>query len=1115
MTSQKHDFDHDSEVIESGTQARFSGPDAPNDEFCNDAELWGKDCPEFDALLEQPAVLMNGEMWGARDRRNTQDGAWVQTSMPWANWIIGQAAAKNSPAWGFSRHPVGKTKEGICIVLGSSIGKARKAKAMESMYAVGLDIDSGASLNKVLARIEELGLCALVYTSYNHNKRGLHLKRDDVLRKLGIKGDPSTDEVRQYLRDFDKNRYEENFIAQVEITDPKKQVKEGVVIELSTPPLEKYRLLFPLKEPVKIVDLAERHDDALACWEDAVTGLAVNMLDVHFDTSCTDPSRLFYTARHPADADDYYAAIVRGRPLSFGEIKPFKKSLYTSNRGKIDPFELAGGSTGGDKPPMAFTPSGKSLNEWHSRAKERFLLADVLETYCPDRIRNVGGEAQGHVHVECPFEHEHSKEGGTGTMAVNALDSKEGYWTWFCHHDACQGRHKLQYLEEALRCEWFPESVLFDDQFVLGAADGEEAPRDRTERHAAAAASTRDALLEMVAGFGPHTTGAQVRAVIQRALEVGADEPAMERLKEAIIAAEVIKASPYNTMLKEVGAAHRKKKRKTAPKNDGASGMNVQADVTDRRNYAIQRIADANAVTPVLFNFMDQYATVDAKEGRVQVANVYDFYPIMEDLTAWTKACGDDGETVEVETPRDVRDYIFNSARVRGTLPKIVGVKTTPFFDADGTLVETEGYHAGSKVYLCLRDLKVPGVSPTPTDEDVKTAKRLIVEEVLADFPLGGKTRKEIMAVLDGGEPIPALANTMAMILLPFVREMIDGPTPFHVLNKPAPGTGAGYLADITSIIGTGAATPPVTLPKRAEETGKTLTAVLMDGGQIIFFDNINHAVDSAELAAAATAPREGYKARILGRSTTVLTPIRQTWILTANTLTLSAELLRRSVLVELDRKVAMPGLFMPASGWRHEDVRAWAREHRGKLVWACLTLVQSWVAAGKKRDKASNLASFENWAGIMGGILKNVEIGGFLRNRDAMSNLADDAADDLTVLVQEIVDKMKNAGDRLYTGNTSKEDVNGGKFGLLDILNAMDEPLKLANWDFSERWDGDAISIKYTNARRAGTKFKLVAMKTYRVTIDGEEVDVGFKDGKDTNKKANYYTIVYPRAEA
>ena len=143
-----------------------------------------------------------------------------------------------------------------------------------------------------------------------------------MLRKLQIKRDPSNAEIRQFLREFDKNRYEETFIAECKITELKKQVKDGVVIELSTPPLEKFRLIFPLAEAVKIIDLAETHEAALALWEDKITGLVRNVLGVHFDRSCTDPSRLFFTARHPKDADDWYSAVVtRGRCRSFASVQ--------------------------------------------------------------------------------------------------------------------------------------------------------------------------------------------------------------------------------------------------------------------------------------------------------------------------------------------------------------------------------------------------------------------------------------------------------------------------------------------------------------------------------------------------------------------------------------------------------------------------------------------------------------------------------------------------------------------------------------------------------------------------------------------------------------------------
>jgi hypothetical protein len=386
-------------------------------ELLNDAEILGTEPEGFADFLGREATLLVGEMWGARDRRNTQDSEWVSPTMSWSNWVIGGAGNGNAPAWGFSRHPAGKNKAGPCIVLGSSVGGARKAKAMDTMYAMGLDIDSGAKLDDVLVDIEEKGLLCLVYTSYNNGTSGLELKRDEVLRKLKITRDPTEAEIRQYLREFDKNRYEDSFISECKISTQKSQTTEGVKIILSTPPLEKFRLIFPLETPVKLIDLADTQQASLDLWEDKITGLAQNVLGIHFDTSCTDPSRLFYTARHPKGSTDWYAAVVMGTPLKFDDVEPMRKSTYTSNR-EVNAFTMAADMSGDERPPMALTPSGKSLNDWHRTAKDRFMLADLMETLCPDRVRNAGGEAQGHVHTECPFEHEHSSEGGTATMAV-------------------------------------------------------------------------------------------------------------------------------------------------------------------------------------------------------------------------------------------------------------------------------------------------------------------------------------------------------------------------------------------------------------------------------------------------------------------------------------------------------------------------------------------------------------------------------------------------------------------------------------------------------------------------------------------------------------------------
>lgn len=509
-----HEFDD-----ASATKAETSNK--PED--INDAEVLGVETDAFHAILQKPATFLIGVLWGARDHRNTQDNGWNPVTMPWFAWINGGPAVQKNAPWGFSRHHQDQNKAGACVVLGSSIGKARKAKAMDTMYAMGIDIDAGFPLDAMLDKLEDLGLFCLVYTSHSHGKSGLQLKHDEVIRKLKIKpSELNKAQVQRYLREFDKNRYEEEFISKIEIADAKKQVKEGVVIDLTTPPLDKYRLIFPLAEPVKLIDLAGTQTAALEVWENKITGLATKTLGVHFDTSCTDPSRLFFTARHPEGAE-WYCAIVQGDPLNFADVPSVKKSSYTNTRKAMNSFEVAGGAQDdADRPPRCQSPSGASLNAWHYKAKDRFQMADLVEDFCSDRIRNTGGEAQGHVHIECPFEYDHSTEGGTGTMVINALDAEKGYWTWFCHHNACQGRHKLEFLEEALRQNWFDESQLLGDSVYLleGSDEDDEDGDDNDDEPETVEASTR------VTGAALHK---RFRKIIRNGYNKGEDLDAIAR----------------------------------------------------------------------------------------------------------------------------------------------------------------------------------------------------------------------------------------------------------------------------------------------------------------------------------------------------------------------------------------------------------------------------------------------------------------------------------------------------------------------------------------------------------------------------------------------------------
>ena len=107
-----------------GSREVLAGEDESSaPELLNDAEILGTEPEGFEEFLGREATLLVGEMWGARDRRNTQDSEWRSPSMSWHRWIEGGAGNANAPAWGFSRHSAGKNKAGPCIVLGSHISR--------------------------------------------------------------------------------------------------------------------------------------------------------------------------------------------------------------------------------------------------------------------------------------------------------------------------------------------------------------------------------------------------------------------------------------------------------------------------------------------------------------------------------------------------------------------------------------------------------------------------------------------------------------------------------------------------------------------------------------------------------------------------------------------------------------------------------------------------------------------------------------------------------------------------------------------------------------------------------------------------------------------------------
>jgi putative DNA primase/helicase len=160
-------------------------------------------------------------------------------------------------------------------------------------------------------------------------------------------------------------------------------------------------------------------------------------------------------------------------------------------------------------------------------------------------------------------------------------------------------------------------------------------------------------------------------------------------------------------------------------------------------------------------------------------------------------------------------------------------------------------------------------------------------------------------------------AHALAAMLLPFVRDLIVGPTPLHLLEAPTPGTGKGLLADVICIPATGRGATVMAEGQNDEEWRKRITASLIKGPVFILLDNLRRRLTSGSLAAALTSVT--WEDRRLGVSEIITAPNRAVWLATGNNVALSDEIARRTVLIRLDAKIDMP---WKRTVFRHSDLK-------------------------------------------------------------------------------------------------------------------------------------------------------------------------------------------------
>ena len=256
-------------------------------------------------------------------------------------------------------------------------------------------------------------------------------------------------------------------------------------------------------------------------------------------------------------------------------------------------------------------------------------------------------------------------------------------------------------------------------------------------------------------------------------------------------------------------------------------------------------------------------------------------------------------------------------------LPQLDAVMSHPFLSGSGDrLVTEEGYHPGERVYLQNRH----PFTPVPVDQAIAD-----LDDLFVDFPFANDTADR--------------TNLYAAIVTRICRRSY-AMAPMFMFDKPKSGTGATLLVGLVGLLTTGKHPERVTYCNgEMVEFEKRVAATCRAASGVVLLDNLSGTMASAMLAELLTAD-DSFTARDLGTTRNLSFNPRNFVIMgTANNVTMTAELVNRTLPVRLNAGVERPD---QRTGFRHTDVKDYLVDNLPRLRNAALSLVHHWLEKGR-----------------------------------------------------------------------------------------------------------------------------------------------------------------------
>jgi hypothetical protein len=314
---------------------------------------------------------------------------------------------------------------------------------------------------------------------------------------------------------------------------------------------------------------------------------------------------------------------------------------------------------------------------------------------------------------------------------------------------------------------------------------------------------------------------------------------------------------------------------------------------------------------------------------------------------------------VDVRLPRQFA-VMYLDWRGEWRLPPLNGIASAPLLDDSGNIHATVGYDAPTGIW-CERIPDLASFVPDrPTRGDAEAAL-VVLRDTFRTFCFAdaAMVEKDGVALVDLDQApgmdesafLTALLTAVCRPSLPLAPGIL-----VRAASVSGAGAGKGLLARCMAIIAFGREPHAVTGGSNHEEMEKRISAELMGGSPMLFLDNLNNFAVRSDLLASAITERPA-RIRVLGRSQMVPLNASVFVALTGNGLTVSEDLARRFITIELD-----PRTEDPEARRFPNDIKAHVWRERRKLLAAAVTIWR-WGRCHDDLPAGRAIGSFETWS--------------------------------------------------------------------------------------------------------------------------------------------------------